>query len=75
MKSPESKDFTNPLSDLISDEIYKILEERNLFNKKTLRDHLIRRKFKLLRESKIAANEAIAVLREEYPYLYAYIMR
>ncbi len=69
MKSPESKDFTNPLSDLISDEIYKILEERNLFNKKTLRDHLIRRKFKLLRESKIAANEAIAVLREEYPYL------
>lgn len=69
MKSPEQQDFPNPLSDLISDEIFVILKERNLFNKKTLRDHLMRRKFKLLRDKNIAANDAIEALREEYPYL------
>ncbi|RMD51561.1 MAG: hypothetical protein D6830_00065 [Ignavibacteria bacterium] len=69
MKSPKSIDFSNPLSDLIDDEIFNMLKERDLFNKKTLRDHLMRRKFQYLRENKVPANEAIDMLRQEYPYL------
>ncbi|MCF8306073.1 MAG: hypothetical protein K9I71_07095 [Ignavibacteriales bacterium] len=59
----------NPLSDLISDEIYDLLSSRGLINEKTLRDYTIRKKFKSLRSNKISATEAIDYLREEYPYL------
>ncbi len=69
MQSPKSNKHSNPLSDLISDEIFHILEERNLFNRKSLRDHIIRRKFQTLRDKQVPANEAIGALRNEYPYL------
>lgn len=69
MKSPESNFEGNPLSDIISDEIYRVLKERNLFNRKSLRDHIIRRKYKMLRQKNIATSEAISLIREEYPYL------
>ncbi len=65
----KSKKTNNPLSDLISDEIYDLLNNRGLINEKSVRDHTIRRKFKDMRESKVSASDAIESLRNDYPYL------
>jgi len=68
MKNPNQAQ-SNPLSDLISDEIYELLDSRGLINEKSVRDYQIRKKFKSLREDKISASDAIDKLREDYPYL------
>ncbi len=65
----KTQNFENPLSDLISDEIYELLNERKLINEKSVRDYQIKKKFKELRDSKLSASEAIETIREEYPYL------
>ncbi len=59
----------NPLSDLISDDIYELLSSQGLIDEKSVRDYQIRKKFKQLRASKISAGDAIDSIREEYPYL------
>jgi hypothetical protein len=59
----------NPLSELISDDIYSLLASRGLIDEKSVRDYIIRKKFKSLRLQKISASEAIENLRSEYPYL------
>ncbi|MFH0734612.1 MAG: hypothetical protein V1773_10280 [bacterium] len=59
----------NPLSDLISDDVYALLESKGLINEKSVRDYIIRRKFKNLRDDKLSASDAIDALRNEYPYL------
>jgi hypothetical protein len=64
-----TSNLNNPLSDLISDEIYELLNSRGLINEKSVRDHTIRKKFKDMRESKISASDAIESLRRDYPYL------
>ncbi len=60
---------SNPLADLISDDIYQLLQSRNLINEKSVRDYQIKKKFKTLREQKVSATDAIESIREEYPYL------
>ncbi len=60
---------SNPLSDLVSDEIYDLLQSRGLINEKSVRDYTIRKKFKELRESKFSTGDAIETIREDYPYL------
>ncbi len=64
-----SNKSSNPLADLISDDIYELLNSRGLINEKSVRDHIIRRKFKKLRTAKVSASDAIEKLRNEYPYL------
>ncbi|PIQ11177.1 MAG: hypothetical protein COW71_01195 [Ignavibacteriales bacterium CG18_big_fil_WC_8_21_14_2_50_31_20] len=59
----------NPLSDLISDDIYDLLDAQGLIDEKAVRDYQIRKTFKNLRSSKISAGDAIDAIREEYPYL------
>ncbi len=59
----------NPLSDLISDEIFELLDVHGLIDEKAVRDYQIRKKFKQLRSSKVSAGDAIDSIREEYPYL------
>jgi hypothetical protein len=59
----------NPLSDLISDEIFELLDAHGLIDEKAVRDYQIRKKFKQLRSSKVSAGDAIDSIREEYPYL------
>ncbi len=63
-----SEQPVNPLSDLISNEVYELLKSRGLINETSVRDREIRKKFKLLRANK-SAGDAIDVLRDEYPYL------
>ena len=61
--------LANPLSGLISDDIFKVLEEHDLLSDKGIRDYQIRTKFRALRNHDVAAYDAIELLREEYPYL------
>ncbi|MEN8192353.1 MAG: hypothetical protein ABFS12_06020 [Bacteroidota bacterium] len=61
--------FENPLSELISDDIYRLLQSKNLINEKSLRDYQIKKKFRELRENNFSAAEAIESIRTDYPYL------
>ncbi len=62
--------INNPLSELISDEIYTLLSKRGLIDQKSVRNFQIKKRFQELRsKNKMRANEAIEKLREEYPYL------
>lgn len=69
MENLNSNDGSNPISELINDDVYTLLTSRGLLDEKSVRDYLIRKKFKDLRAKKISASNAIEVLREEYPYL------
>ncbi len=64
-----AKTLSNPLSDLISDEVYDLLVSKGLIHERAVRDYRIRKKFKALRAQKIRTGDAIDTLREEYPYL------
>lgn len=68
MENHESEKF-NPLNDLISDDIYEMLNSRGLFDETSVRDRLIRRKFRMMREQKLSVGDAIENLLIEYPYL------
>lgn len=59
----------NPLAELISDEVFELLDDHDLFNEKSVRDYQIRRKFRRMREEDVPAYDAIESLRDEYPYL------
>ncbi len=59
----------NPLSELISDEVYDILNSRGLINKKSVRDYMIRKRFDFLRKEEISAGDAIEKIQKDYPYL------
>ena len=63
------KTLNNPLSDLISDDIFELLNSRGLIHERAVRDYRIRVKFKALRAQKIRTGDAIDSLRDEYPYL------
>ena len=64
-----NKKIDNPLSELISDEIYETLESRGLINKKSVRDYMIRKRFDTLRQKEISAGDTIEKIQEDYPYL------
>ncbi len=59
----------NPLSDLINDDIYDLLNSKGLINEKSVRDYLIKLNFREMRQKKISATNAIDLIRDEYPYL------
>ena len=59
----------NPLSGLIGDDVYELLETHNLLNEKGVRDYQIRRRFREMRSEDVPAYDAIESLRDEYPYL------
>ena len=68
MKEIKTK-LDNPLSDLISNDIYELLSSNELIDIKSVRDFLIRKKYKQLRATKVSAGAAIEAIREQYPYL------
>ncbi|MBK7106540.1 MAG: hypothetical protein IPH62_14780 [Ignavibacteriae bacterium] len=59
----------NPIPELVNDDIYGLLQSRGLIDEKSVRDYLIKKRFKDMRDLKVRASEAIDSLREEYPYL------
>lgn len=69
MKATENNLSVNPLADLINDQLFNELIKRGVVNEKYVRDYYLRSKFKKMRELRVAANDAIEKLKEEYPYL------
>lgn len=59
----------NPISDLISDDVYNLLSSHFLIDQISVRDYLIRKKFKLMRERNISTGEAVDALGHEFPNL------
>ena len=59
----------NPLSDIISDDVYNVLNSNGLLNEVSIRDRIMRLKFRTLRDNKVSTTAAIELLQEEYPYL------
>ena|ERR1019366_8977166 len=60
----------NPVPDLIPDEFYEILRAHDLISEKGIRDHIIRKAFKTMREQQeLKSCEALAKLQAVYPYL------
>jgi len=61
--------MTNPIYQLVSDELYLTLKKLNLLNKKVLRDFQIKRRYLEHREGGLRSADAIDAILEEYPYL------
>ncbi|MGE5440392.1 MAG: hypothetical protein ACM3UR_11090 [Bacteroidota bacterium] len=61
--------LTNPLADLISDEVYSLLSSHYLIDEVSVRDYLIRKKFRLMKENNIRTNDAVESLMDEFPHL------
>lgn len=59
----------NPLSDLISDEIYESLAEFGMIRQRSVRNYLIKKRFLELKDQNMTASQAIGFLRNEYPAL------
>lgn len=59
----------NPLSDLISDDVWQLLNSNGLIHEKSVRDYQIRKKFFALKARGISSTDSILALRNEYPYL------
>ena len=62
-------DNNNPLSELISDEVFEILDSRGLINQKSVRDYKIRKRFDNLRKDELSTGDAIEKIQKDYPYL------
>jgi hypothetical protein len=69
MQAVADSDVKNPLSGLISDEVYNVLDDHNLLSEKGVRDFEIRSRFRSLRDNNVTAYDAIENLRNLYPYL------
>lgn len=61
--------MSNPIHQIVSDDLYLTLDKLNLLNKKVLRDFQIKRRYQQLRESGKRSAEAIDKILDEYPYL------
>lgn len=71
-QSSESAKFStpNPVADLIPDDLYQVLRANDLINEKGVRDYIIRRAFKAMREQQeLKSSEALERLQAIYPYL------
>ncbi len=69
MQAVVNRESLNPLSGLISDEVYLMLERHHLLSEKGVRDYQIRQQFRAMRRRNVPAYDAIEQLREDYPYL------
>ncbi len=61
--------MSNPIRQILSDDLYNQLERLNLINKKVLRDFQIKRKYLDLRNGGKKSAEAIEEILEAYPYI------
>jgi hypothetical protein len=60
----------NPLPELIPDEIYNLLRTNDLISEKGVRDYIIRKAFKAMRQDQeLKSHEALERLQAVYPYL------
>ncbi|MDP4174059.1 MAG: hypothetical protein Q8933_08840 [Bacteroidota bacterium] len=68
MNELKQKD-SNPLADIINDEIYITLKNEGLLDRKAIRDYQIQIRFKELKLAQLQTIDAIKILFIEYPDL------
>jgi hypothetical protein len=61
--------MSNPIRQILPDDLFSALLEMNLINLKVLRDFEIKREYKMLRRQGLKATEAIDALLEKFSYL------
>ncbi len=61
--------MSNPIRQILPDDLFRVLLDLNLINRKVLRDFEIKREYKLLRRRGLKSQEAIDALLATYPYL------
>ena len=61
--------MSNPIYQILSDELYGTLVKLNLLNKKVIRDFQIKRRYLELRNAGMKSADAIESILDEYPYL------
>lgn len=59
----------NPIADLVSDEVYSLLSSLYIIDEVSVRDYLIRKKFKQLKEKQVRTNDAVEIIMKEFPNL------
>jgi hypothetical protein len=60
----------NPLQEFLSDDLYQLLRANDIINEKGLRDFIIRRVFRKMKEQQeLRTADAINKIQELYPYL------
>lgn len=59
----------NPIRDFVPDDTLSKLRAHRLLDEKQLRDYHIRQIFKVARDKKLSAADAIEFVQREYPYL------
>lgn len=69
-QQPLQRSMDNPLTGIISDELFNTLLAHDLLNEKALRDFMIRQQFKKLKaESNMRTMEVMNEIQRMYPYL------
>lgn len=61
--------MSNPIRQILPDDLFSMLLDLNLINRKVLRDFEIKRQYKSLRRTGLKSAEAIEALLNMYPYL------
>ena len=58
----------NKIPELIPDEVFELLQKKELFHKINLRNYLLKRDFKIMK-TKMSTDEAITKLKKKHPDL------
>ena len=61
--------MSNPIRQILPDDLFRMLLDLNLINRKVLRDFEIKREYKMMRRRGLKSQEAIDALLAAYPYL------
>ena len=61
--------MSNPIRQILPDNLFSMLLDLNLINRKVLRDFEIKREYKRLRLQNLKSSEAIDAILDKYPYL------
>jgi len=71
MKTVAKEDLSdvNVIPELVTDEIYALLIEHRLLNPTKVRNYLIKRRYKQLREQKLPVEDCVETIWKDYPYL------
>jgi hypothetical protein len=59
----------NPIPELLSDELFMLLDSHDLFDTTKIRNYKMRKEYKSLREMHLKQCDAIELMLKDYPYL------
>ena len=60
---------SNPIPELVSDDIFELLKSHDLLDDVKIRNYKMRKEYKSLREMRLRQCDAIELMMKDYPYL------